>query len=111
TDNKIQIKWYLTHGEQYHSKIIGIYKKDKVTLIGGSANFTRRNIDNYNLEADLMVTIKQNDPLANDFKDYFNRIWSNQDGVYTADYSEYEDDSIWKTVVYRLQEKTGLCTF
>ena len=111
TDNKIQVRWYLTHGEQYHSKIIGIYKKDQVTLIGGSANYTRRNLDNYNLEADVMVTVKEKDPLAEEFKEYFDRIWSNQDGIYTGDFSEYQDDSLWKVVVYRLQEKTGLCTF
>lgn len=111
SDNKIQVRWYLTHGEQFHTKVIAIHKNDKAVLIGGSANYTRRNLDNYNLEADLMVSVKENDPLAKDFTDYFDRIWENRDGVYTGDFSEYADDSIWKVLVYRFQEKTGLSTF
>jgi phosphatidylserine/phosphatidylglycerophosphate/cardiolipin synthase-like enzyme len=111
SDDKIQVRWYLTHGEQFHTKVIAIHKNGKVVLIGGSANYTRRNLDNYNLEADLMVTVKENDPLAKGFADYFDRIWENRDGVYTGDFFEYADDSLWKVFVYRFQEKTGLCTF
>lgn len=111
SDGRIQVRWYLTHGEQFHTKVIAFHKKDRVVLIGGSANYTRRNLDNYNLEADLMVTIKDNDPVAKEFSDYFNRIWENRDGIYTADLSEYADDSLWKKLVYRFQEKTGLSTF
>jgi HKD family nuclease len=111
SDNKIQVRWYLTHGEQFHTKVIAVHKKSEAVLIGGSANYTRRNLDKYNLEADLMVTVKEDDPLAKGFTDYFDRIWENRDGVYTGDFSEYADDSLWKVFVYRFQEKTGLCTF
>jgi HKD family nuclease len=111
SDNKIQVRWYLTHGEQFHTKVIAIHKKDAIVLIGGSANYTRRNLNNYNLEADLAVTVKPGDPLARDFDAYFDRIWGNRNGVYTGDFSEYKDDSLWKVLVYRFQEKTGLCTF
>jgi HKD family nuclease len=109
--NNIQIRWYLTHGEQYHTKVMAVHRQDRTVLIGGSANYTRRNLDNYNLEANLMVTVKESDPLAAEFMDYFNRIWDNRDGIFTGDYSEYADNSLWKTVIYRFQEKTGLCTF
>lgn len=109
--NKIEVRWYLTNGEQFHTKIIAIHKVDKAVFIGGSANYTRRNLDNYNLEVDLMVTVSAGDPLANEFETYFDRIWTNWDGIYTGDYSEYADDSLWKAVLYRFQEKTGLCTF
>lgn len=111
SDNKIQVRWYLTHGEQFHTKVIAIYKKGEAVLIGGSANYTRRNLDNYNLEADLMVTVKEDDPLAKGFAEYYDRIWENRGGVYTGDFTEYADESLWKVVVYRFQEKTGLCTF
>lgn len=107
----VEVRWYLTQGEQYHAKIVGVYKKNEVILIGGSANFTRRNLDNYNMETDLMVKIKSTDPLALEYKEYFDRLWNNRDGIYTGDYSEYEDNSLWKVLVYRIQEKTGLSTF
>lgn len=111
SNNKIQVRWYLTHGEQFHTKVMAVYRQDQTVLIGGSANYTRRNLDNYNLEANLLVTVKENDPLAAGFTDYFNRIWDNRDGIYTGAYAEYADNSLWKKVVYRIQEKTGLCTF
>lgn len=108
---KIQVRWYDTHGEQYHSKIIGIESEGKMVIIGGSANYTRRNLDNYNLEETIMVVIDQNDPVANDFRTYFDRIWNNTDGIYTTDFSTYKDTALWKVLIYRLQEATGLCTF
>lgn len=111
SNKKIEIRWYDTHGEQYHSKIIGIERGDELTLIAGSANYTRRNLNNYNLEANIMVTIKKSDAIANDFNNYFNRIWNNHNGTFTSDYSAYEDNSQWKVFVYRFQESTGLCTF
>jgi HKD family nuclease len=101
----------MTNGEQFHSKLIGIYHEDQLTLIGGSANYTRRNLDNYNLESDVMVTVSEDDPLAQAFKSFYNRIWENQNGIYTGDYSEYQDDSRWKALLYKFQEKTGLGTF
>ncbi len=111
SDGKIQVRWYLTHGEQFHTKVIAVYKKDQVVIIGGSANYTRRNLDNYNLESDLMVALKAGDPVAVEFEQYFDRIWENRDGIYTGDFSEYRDDSLWKVWIYRIQEETGLSTF
>lgn len=111
SDHTIKVRWYLTHGEQFHTKVIAVYKEDLSVLIGGSANYTRRNLDNYNLEANLMVTVRESDPLAKSFKDYFDMIWENRGGTYTGDFSEYADDSLWKMILYRIQEKTGLCTF
>lgn len=111
SDGKIQVRWYLTHGEQFHTKVIAFYTKDTFRLISGSANYTRRNLDNYNLETNLMVELKESDPLAEEFSAYFERIWQNREGIYTGDYSEYADESLWKRVVYRIQEKTGLSTF
>ncbi|MGI6226946.1 MAG: phospholipase D-like domain-containing protein, partial [Peptococcales bacterium] len=45
SNNKINIKWYNTNGEQYHTKLVMIEKDTEAILIGGSANLTKRNID------------------------------------------------------------------
>ena len=111
SNGKIEVRWYLTQGEQYHTKILGVFRSGETTLIGGSANYTRRNLDNYNMETDLMVTVHKDDTLSKDFKGYFDRIWVNRDGIYTDDFSEYEDNSVLKKLIYRFQEKTGLGTF
>lgn len=111
SDNSIRIRWYDTHGEQFHSKIVIIEKEDKAIIIGGSANLTRRNIDDYNLESDLMIETPKNTQLYGDIKAYFTRIWTNENGHYTVNYEKYKGDSIIKTFIYRFQEWSGLCTY
>jgi phosphatidylserine/phosphatidylglycerophosphate/cardiolipin synthase-like enzyme len=111
SDNNIEIKWYDTHGEQFHTKLIIVKKEEETIVIGGSANLTRRNIGDYNLETDLMVRLKRDDRIEKSVLNYFNRIWSNEDGLYTVDYAEYEDESILRTMIYRLQEWSGFSTF
>ncbi len=111
SDGKIQIKWYNTKGEQFHTKLTYIEKFDKSIAIGGSANLTRRNIDDYNLETNLKIEVPKYSRIDNDLKAYFYRIWSNETGNYTLDYEAYEEKSLYKTIKYRIQEGTGLSSF
>jgi len=111
THGKIKIKWYETHGEQFHSKLIFIEKNDYAVIIGGSANFTRRNLNDYNLETDIKVEVYRSNKLTTEVSDYFNRIWNNEDGYYTSDFSRYSEESFIKDSLYRLQEISGLGTF
>lgn len=107
----IIVKWYDTHGEQYHSKMAIIRRDDQSIIIGGSANLTRRNIDDYNLETNLMIETPRDSKLDMDINNYFNRIWNNDDGNYTVDYEKYNGRSFIKTIIYRFQEWSGLSTF
>jgi phosphatidylserine/phosphatidylglycerophosphate/cardiolipin synthase-like enzyme len=111
TDNRIQVRWYNTMGEQFHSKLICIEQGGESTVILGSANLTRRNLRNYNLELDVMVKGDGENPVFRDAERWFDRIWNNRDGGYTVDYNVYQDDSFLKTVIYKIQERTGLCSF
>src|SRR5690606_22542764 len=45
----IDVRWCDTHGEQCHAKLLLHRSADHATLIVGSANFTRRNLDDLNL--------------------------------------------------------------
>lgn len=110
-EQSIDVRWYDTHGEQFHSKFLLIDDGQEALLIGGSANFTRRNIADYNLESNLQVKLPSAHPLAQEVHAYFDRLWTNEDGVYTVEFAQYEDHSLWKKFVYRLQEWTGLSTF
>lgn len=105
------IKWYNTHGEQFHTKMTIIKKKDKSIIIGGSANLTRRNLDDYNLETNIMIETPRNTRLDMEVNNYFNRIWNNRDGNYTVDYEAYRNESFLKTTIYKFQEWSGLSTF
>ncbi len=111
SNGNIELRWYLTNGEQFHAKIIAIHTQEQTIIIGGSANFTRRNLDNYNMEADIMIIAKSNNKIVLEVLAYFDRIWNNEQGVYTGDYSIYEEDSSWKSLIYKVQEKTGFSTF
>jgi phosphatidylserine/phosphatidylglycerophosphate/cardiolipin synthase-like enzyme len=108
---KIQIRWYSTHGEQFHSKLTIFEKGDKTVLFGGSANLTRRNIDDYNLETDLKVILPASHSESKKVKAFFDRIWNNKGGEYTLDFSAYQEKSLAKQVLYQVQERTGLSSF
>ena len=56
TNGKVEIKWYLTNEEQYHSKIAYLKGSKESYVTAGSTNFTSRNLDNYNLENNIAVT-------------------------------------------------------
>lgn len=111
TDGQIRIRWYKTMGEQFHSKLVFIKRSGESTIILGSANLTRRNLRDYNLELDVMIKGKNNARVFTDAGQYFDRIWNNRDGIYTTAYDAYNDDSFLKTVIYRIQERFGLCSF
>lgn len=108
----INIRWYQTSGEQFHTKFIYFDFKDKDPLaILGSANYTRRNLDNYNLETNLAVEMKKDSPMAGEMKDYYSRIWNNEDGDYTLPIEDFYESRFFMRILWKIQEKTGLCTW
>jgi phosphatidylserine/phosphatidylglycerophosphate/cardiolipin synthase-like enzyme len=111
---KIQVRWYRTHGEQFHTKLALVTHGDRLIASLGSANLTRRNIGNYNLEANVALEMNVESPLAREMLGYFNRIWNNEgpSGTeYTAPFGAYKDTDRMKYWRYRLMEATGLSTF
>lgn len=110
-EHNVQIRWYETQGEQFHSKMLIRENKNEVTIVGGSANFTRRNLNDLNLETDLSIKGKKEDLEIQKVLEYYNRIWNNEGGTYTSEYEKYAEDKIYKDVIYWIQEVTGLSTF
>lgn len=108
--SKIQIKWFSTHGEQFHSKIIFFDKASgEDVIILGSANLTKRNIDDKNLETDVLLKAHCNSEFVKEVYAYYNRIWYNDQ--ITLDYSVYAERSYWKSFLYRISEFLGSSTF
>jgi len=106
------IRWCDTHGEQCHTKLLIFKKGDTRTVIQGSANLTRRNIGNYNLEADVMVRGASGDLLFGQIETFFDTSWGNEgDRVYTTDYATYQDTSASKKLLYRFGEFTGISSY
>ncbi len=111
SQGKIHIRWYGTHGEQFHSKLTMISLPGEAVLIGGSANLTRRNLDDLNLEACLEVTAPADSQVVRETAGYFERLWQNQDGIYSLDFKEFAEKSLFKYGLYRFQEASGMSTF
>jgi len=110
SDKKIQVRWYDTHGEQYHSKFaLFDFQNGKSSVMLGSANFTRRNLENYNLESNILVSGPSSGMTITEVRSYFEKIWNNE--RYTSDYSRYAGNSIIKSMVARFLEFTGSSTF
>ncbi len=107
----LAIRWYATRGEQFHSKLIVIRSKRTVDAVLGSANFTRRNLDDFNLEASFWVHAPRGSDLDRELKLYLDRIWTNDGGVYTLPYSSFRDTSRLRRFAAWAQETTGLGTF
>ncbi|WP_368503598.1 phospholipase D family protein [Alkalihalophilus sp. As8PL] len=108
----IEVRWYDTIGEQYHPKLIARVSEDHTTVIGGSANFTSRNLRDYNLETNVWVEAPNGHSFSQDISSYFETIWVNEEGHYTVPYEEYRDQTTWLTrFLYRLQKLTGLTTY
>jgi phosphatidylserine/phosphatidylglycerophosphate/cardiolipin synthase-like enzyme len=112
TGGAIAVRWYQTRGEQFHTKLVMVTRGERLTASLGSANLTRRNLGNYNLEANVEIELFRDAPLALEMQGYFARLWNNEGGMqYTVPYDAYRDDSALRYWRYRLMEATGLSTF
>jgi len=101
SEGRIKIKWYKTHGEQFHVKMVVIKKKNgKVIVFLGSSNLTNNQVINYNFQADVMVVGFLNSFFVLDADDFFKRIWNNENGIYSGDYEEFKDNFFKKNLKY-----------
>ena len=107
----VTVRWFDTHGEQFHTKLVVVRSGAETIMFGGSANLTRRNLGDLNLEADLEVVVDRGAPLDERVRGYFDRMWEDRDGHFTLPFDAYRDGSWWKRVLYRIQEATGLSSF
>lgn len=113
SEGDVEVRWAATHGEQYHGKVLRIAGTEQDLLFLGSANWTRRNLGNLNLEAN--VVFQDATELGRQFDVYFKSLWLNGDGYEeTLDYGAWAEEGWslrWKTWLYRFQEWSGASTF
>ena len=88
------------------------YKHGQSMVTLGSANFTRRNLNNLNLETNIAVFGPTETPLFLDINKYIDLQWNTSDGKnFSIAYSEYADKSFSKRMLYYWMEGTGMSTF
>ncbi|MFY0758371.1 phospholipase D family protein [Metabacillus dongyingensis] len=112
TNQKIKVRWYNTTKEQYHPKMLFIKSKEESTIISGSANFTKRNLDDLNLENDLKIAAPAAEPVMKEVEGYFIKLWTNDGADYTLDFEKYRDDMPFiKRGIYAIQKFFRFTTF
>ncbi len=109
----IEIRWCHTTAEQCHSKQLLVrYRDGSARLISGSANYTRRNLDNFNPETVLELIGAEDAPVMAEAAAWFERRWTNpRDRSFSLDYDRYADERRLRYWQYRIMEATGLSTF
>jgi hypothetical protein len=108
------VRWYRSHGEQFHSKLVLIYGAAHFWATLGSADLTRRNLADYDLNANITLEGAPAAPVAAQMRDYFETLWANQtaQGIeYTADFAVYADASQARYWLYRLMDWSGTASF
>jgi hypothetical protein len=109
----IALRWADTHGEQCHAKVLYVEQAGRAaSLMLGSCNYTRRNMENFNAECDLRLTAPRDDEVMARARRIFDRWWTNPGGrIYTTAYETYEDHSIRRKLRAGLMERLGAGTF
>ncbi|PFG15402.1 phospholipase D family protein [Bacillus sp. es.036] len=108
----LSIRWYDTNKEQFHTKLLYVKGKEESTIVGGSGNYTSRNMDDYNMETNIHIKASNDQKVMEDVDRYFERMWTNEDGTYTVDYEKYQNSlSSYKYVMYILQKLFQVTTY
>lgn len=109
----VPVRWCNTAGEQCHAKMLLVRGRgSNATLLAGSANFTRRNLDNFNLETNVQVRAKEDVPVMADAVGFFDALWQNEpERIHSLPYAVYADHSRLRYWRYRFMEATGLSSF
>jgi phosphatidylserine/phosphatidylglycerophosphate/cardiolipin synthase-like enzyme len=114
SEGAIKVRWFRTHGEQFHTKLVSIRTAQEYWFTLGSANLTRRNIGDYNLEANVAASVPPGSEVAASINTWFEQLWSNRgppDLEYTTDIGAYADPSQGTYWLYRFMEGSGLSTW
>ncbi|MDX1625345.1 MAG: phospholipase D-like domain-containing protein [Wenzhouxiangellaceae bacterium] len=109
----LDVRWCRTFGEQCHSKAI-LFRRSAgdAEFIAGSANFTRRNLDDLNLETDVRVLNAADSAFMTAAAGWFEERWTNAGGRgYSVAYDRHADQGFWKWLGYRVTEATGMSTY
>jgi len=113
-DGNIHVRWYRTHGEQFHTRLAMIHSPRNEWLLLGSADLTRHALSDHHLEADVAVEMTDSAPLAAQTDTYFDTLWNNRGSPgteYTADFALYADPAPSHYWLYRFMEGSGWAPF
>lgn len=110
----IHVRWYRTHGERFNCALVMIASGPLLWLSVGSAQLTRRSLDDYDLTSAAVLSVPAGSELAQQAGDYFDTLWGNRAALgieYSADFTAYADPAQSHYWLYRLMEASGFAPF
>ncbi|MFN2332164.1 MAG: phospholipase D-like domain-containing protein, partial [Halomonas sp.] len=113
-ESGIAVRWCATRGEQCHTKLLLRRPADggDAEMILGSANFTRRNLDNLNLETSIRLLGRADSSALSQAGAFFERRWHSSPERFTSmPFAVHDDTTTWQRLRYRMMEASGLSTF
>jgi phosphatidylserine/phosphatidylglycerophosphate/cardiolipin synthase-like enzyme len=102
---RVQVRWRAADAGP-HLKLLTVRHGGDFLLNLGSANFTRRSLDDLNLEAAVELRMPARAATARAVADYFAKIWAG--AAVAADRTDASAADYWR---YRFAEATGLSSF
>lgn len=107
------VSFYHTSHEQFHTKIISInYASDSIWVMTGSANYTRRNLGDLNLELNCAISGNKATLFAQQVIAYNNRLFSGDiKQQLTLPLSSVGKPGLFSTLRYRFFEASGFSSF
>lgn len=102
---RVEVRWRAAQAGA-HPKLLIVRHGGDFWLNLGSANFTRRNLGDLNLEAAVELRMPARAATARAAMDYFARTWAG--AAVTADRTDASAADYWR---YRFAEATGLSSF
>jgi PLD-like domain len=110
SDGAVRVRWYRTHGEQFSPGFALIRSAGRAWLMVGTAELSRRDLDDFNLAAAFIAELPDSEPASNDAHSWFDALWNNRAAggtEYTSDVDVYADASQLDYWQYRLLEASG----
>jgi len=104
---RIEVRWCSIDADAWLPRLLVLHHRDDLWMNLGSANFTRRNLGDLNLESSVELRMPARAAPARAVTDYFAKIWSNAAAA-GANVSDESPMAYWR---YRIAEATGLSTF
>jgi hypothetical protein len=103
---RIEVRWLDTGGVRFHARMTLIQHRSDLWMSLGSADGTRRSLDDLNLDADVELRMPARAAPARAAAAYFEQQWTGAEA-----YERRADESAAKYWRYRIMEATGMAGF
>jgi hypothetical protein len=101
---RVEVRWWPL--DTSLPKLLLVRHRNDLWMNLGSANFTRRNLGDLNLESGVELRMPVQAAPARAATEYFARVWAGADG--STELADQSPMAYWR---YRFAEATGLSSF